>query len=46
MAAFGAVAYRLNPPLLAGSSLAPLLAVAGAAIALGGVAWGATRSQP
>jgi hypothetical protein len=45
VAAFGAVAYRLNPPLLAGSSAAPLLAVAGAAIALGAVVWGAMPSR-
>src|SRR5439155_6870103 len=36
VAGLGAVVYRLNPPLLAGSSLAPLLAVLGAAVALGG----------
>jgi hypothetical protein len=34
----GALLYRLDPPVLAGSSLAPLLALAGAATALvGGV---------
>jgi len=36
VAGLGAVVYRLNPPLLAGSSLAPLLAVLGATVALGG----------
>lgn len=35
----GALAYRLNPPLLAGSSLAPLLAIGGALVALAGGLW-------
>jgi hypothetical protein len=39
LAGGGALAYRLHPPLLAGSSIAPLLAMAGALVALAGGLW-------